>query len=111
LLRFSSAGDEDQATGWSPSALRLIELAPEPAKVLDTLLGRFAPHCYSCSRADILASRMPLIDTLKQHSRPAAAVWAEQHAPEYAAIIERQRVQETTEDRARNQTFELSDGV
>lgn len=105
VIRFST-GDDDYANGWSPSALRLIEVAPEPVKVLDTFLQRFRPNGWSGSLADILASRMPLIDALKQHPKPAIAAWANQHAPTYAAYIETQRAHEAAEDRHRDQAFE-----
>lgn len=106
VMRFSTTSDDDHANGWSPAALRLIEVAPEPVKVLDTFLERFRPNGWSGSLADILASRMPLIDTLKQHSNPAIAAWANQHAPTYAAYIETQRDCEAAEDRVRDQAFE-----
>jgi hypothetical protein len=106
VMRFSTTGDEEHANGWSPAALRLIEMAPEPVKVLDAFLERFRPNGWSGSLADILATRMPLIEVLKQHPKPAVAAWANQHAPSYAAYVECQRAREAAEDRVRDQAFE-----
>jgi hypothetical protein len=106
VMRFSNAGDEDHANGWSPVATKLIEVASDPVPVLNTFLQRFRPNGCSGSLADTLATRMPLIEALKHHPKPEVAAWAEEHAPTFSAYIDHQRVQEAAEDRARDQTFE-----
>jgi hypothetical protein len=108
VLRFSNAGDEDHARGWSSAAMRLIEVAPAPERilVLDTFLQRFRPSGWSGSLADTLATRTPLIEALKHHSKPEVAAWANEHAPAFAAHVDRERDREAAEDRARDQTFE-----
>ena len=106
VMRFSNAGDEDHANGWSPAATRLIDVAPEPVKVLDTFLQRFRPNGWSGSLADTLATRMPLIETLKRHPKAEIAAWADMQAQTFAAYIDRQRVDEAAKDRARDQSFE-----
>ena len=106
VLRFSERGEEDHANDWSTAALKLIEVAHEPIKVLDAFLERFRPSGWSGSLADTLATRMPLLEALIQHHRPEVAAWAIQRAPDFAACIERERAREAREDRARNQTFE-----
>ncbi|KQV97997.1 exonuclease SbcCD subunit D C-terminal domain-containing protein [Rhizobacter sp. Root1221] len=106
VLRFSNAGDEDHAKGWSPAAARLIDVAPEPAKVLDAFLLRFRPSGWSGSLADTLATRAPLIEVLKLHSKAEIAGWATNIAPQFAACIDRERAREAVEDRARDQSFE-----
>ncbi|MDP2680427.1 MAG: hypothetical protein Q8O85_17145 [Rhodoferax sp.] len=105
-MRFSHAGDEDHAKGWSSAAKRLIEVAPEPVRVLDTFLLRFSPNSWSGSLADILATRMPLIEALKQHSKAEIADWANAHAPAFAASVDRQRDHEAADHRKRDQAFE-----
>lgn len=106
VVRFSNADDEDQAKGWSSTAKSLIDVAPEPAKVLDTFLRRFSSNGWSGSLADILSTRMSLIGTLKAHARREIAAWANTQAPVFAAYIDRQRAHEAAEDRTRDQTFE-----
>lgn len=106
VMRFSNAGDEDHAKGWSSAAMRLIEVAPEPGKILDTFLQRFRPNGWSGSFADTLATRMPLIEALKHHSKPEVVAWANEHAPAFAAHIDRERAREAAVNRERDQTFE-----
>jgi hypothetical protein len=106
VIRFSITGDEDHANGWSPAALKLIDVAPEPVKVLDKFLRRFRPNGWSGSLADTLATRMPLIEALKKHDKPEIVAWANTHAPEYATYIEKTRAHEAAESRQRDQTFE-----
>jgi hypothetical protein len=105
-MRFSNADEEEHAKGWSPAAMRLIEVAPEPGKVLTTFLRRFRPNGWSGSLADTLATRMPLIEDLKLHSRSEVVAWADKHAPVWARHVERERANESAEDRIRDQTFE-----
>jgi hypothetical protein len=99
-------GDEDDVGNWSASAEKLIEVAPEPSKVLDVFLNRFGCQGRGSSLAATLASRIPLIESLVQHSNSEIATWAERNASSYAAMIERQRAAETAEDRARDEKFE-----
>ena len=106
VVRFSSAGDGKLPIGWSAAATKLIEVGPEPRKVLDTFLQRFRPNGWSGSLADTLAAMTPLIETLKEHPRADIAAWANERAPTFAAHIEQERAQEATENRARDQTFE-----
>lgn len=106
VVRFSSAGDEEHANGWSSVATRLIAVASDPILVLNTFLRRFTPNSWSGSLADTLGSRMPLIETLKHHSKWEIAAWAEEHAPAFSAYIDRQRAHEASEAKGRDQTFE-----
>jgi hypothetical protein len=80
VMRFSGAADGKDPIGWSPAATKLIEVAPEPRKALDTFLQRFRPNGWSGSLADTLAAMMPLIETLKEHPRPEIAAWANERA-------------------------------
>lgn len=106
VMRFSDAGDEDHAKGWSPAAMRLIEVAPKPVKILDTFLQRFRSNGWSGSLADTLATRMPLIEALKHHSKPEVVAWAKENAPAFAAHVDRVRAREAAEESSRYQTFE-----
>ncbi len=106
VVRFSNAGDEEHADGWSPAARMLIDAAPESVKVLDTLYRRFTPNGWSGSLADVLATRMPLLEALKHHPRADVSAWANAHALAYRVHVDRQRAVEAAEHRARDQTFE-----
>jgi hypothetical protein len=106
VMRFSSAGDGKQTIRWSPAATKLIEVAPEPRKVLDVFLQRFRPNGWSGSLADTLATMTPLIESLKEHAKAEIATWADERAPAFAASIEQERALEADEYRARDQAFE-----
>ncbi len=106
VIRFSNAGDDEPANGWSPAALRLIEVAHDPDKVLDAFLRRFHPRGWTGSLADALATRSLLIEELKLHRNPAVVAWANQAARLFAAQVAQQRRSEAEEHRVRNQSFE-----
>ena len=106
-----SAVEDDIDYAHADEALRaadagLPDAAPEPVKVLDTFLQRFRPNGWSGSLADTLATRMPLIEVLKQHPNQQIAAWANVHAPSYEAYVSRQRAHEAAQDRVRDQAFE-----
>jgi hypothetical protein len=106
VIPFSGGGENDPATGWFPSALRLIEMAPDPVPVLNAFRRRFYPGSWHGSLAQILASRLPLIEGLRQHPHPQIAGWANDNAATIAAQIERERAAEGAESDAQNSTFE-----
>ena len=106
VVRYSDAADDDKAKRWSAAAEKIISAAPEPASVLDVFLDRFSPMSWSGSRADIMATRMPMIEALMQHSRPEVVEWAKAHAATFAADVERERAHEARRDRSRDESFE-----
>lgn len=87
VVQFSNTSNDEHSDGWSPAALKLIDAALEPKKILDIFLARFEPNRWSGSFADTLASRMPLIEVLKEHSNSEIVEWADKHAPEYAVYV------------------------
>lgn len=106
VVRFSAINDDQKSEGWSPAAEKIIANAPEPAKVLGIFLDRFSPRSWSGSRADIMASRLPMIEKLSQHPRSEVVDWGKKIAPEFAQMIERERAHETRRDRSRDERFE-----
>jgi hypothetical protein len=106
VVRFSNANDDDKAVRWSSAAEKIISAAPEPSKVLDVFLDRFWPMSYSGSQADILATRMPMIEELLHHSRPEVAAWARENAPKFADSIARVCEREAEQDTKRDERFE-----
>lgn len=106
VVRFSDANEDEQSVGWSSAAMTIIEAAPEPAKTLDVFFDRFMPMSWSGSRADILASRLTMIEALSQHAKPEIAQWAKSRTPEFAEAVERERAAEARHDRNRDETFE-----
>jgi hypothetical protein len=106
VVKFSDASDDDKAVRWSSAAEKIISATPESSKVLDVFLDRFWPMSYSGSQADILATRMPMIEALLHHSRPEVAAWARENAPKFADSIARVREREAEQDRKRDERFE-----
>lgn len=106
VLRFSANNEDERSKEWSPEALRLINEAPEPTKVLDAFRRRFFPMSWSGSRADILASRMPLLDALLTHGNSEVVEWARTNGPAFADLVEEERLREARQDRARDEAFE-----
>jgi hypothetical protein len=106
VVRFSHANEDEKSAGWSSDALTIIEAAPDPAKALDVFFDRFMPMSWSGSRADILASRLVMIEALAQHAKPQIAEWAKARAPEFAQTVEKERAEEVRRDRNRDERFE-----
>lgn len=100
--------DEDQPgeLSWSPTALRLIATALDPIAVLETFKDRFHPSGWSGSLASVLASRMPLLEEIKDHSNETIANWAKANIDPYAQMVEQARASEERENRQRDERFE-----
>ncbi len=97
---------KDSPVGWTPIALKLLEVAPDPLAVLEVYIERFSPRSWSGSRAAIMESRVRLLDNLEHHSNPAIAARAVQKRPELQADVARTREWETMHDRERDERFE-----
>jgi hypothetical protein len=91
VVRISSDTDDELADGWSAAAQMLIDLAPDPARVLHTFLDRFEPVDWDQSRADVMASRFPMIEALTHHERPEVVAWAREQAPVFSALVASER--------------------
>lgn len=106
IVGYSEIGEDDKAMRWSSAAQKIIAAVPEPASVLNAFMDRFAPRSWSGSRAEIMATRLPLIEALQQHSRPEVVAWANMHGPIFAAEVKRERTWEESRDRSRDERFE-----
>lgn len=106
VVRFSDANDDSASRTWSPAAQRIIALASNPAEVLEIFMERFEPTSWGGSRADIMASRIPLIQALAAHERPEVAQWSQNALPTFEANVERERRSEAARDKERDERFE-----
>lgn len=107
VVKYSDANDDDESLRWSVMAEIIIEAAPDPAKVLDVFLDRFPPTGgWSGELADVMASRIPLIEVLARHARPEVVAWGAENLPKFAATVERERAAEAAEGRSRDERFE-----
>lgn len=105
-VKFADGNDDDNSTAFSTTAEALIAGAPDVVPVLNVFIDRFEPMSWSGSRADILASRMTLLQNLLGHTRPEVVAWAQAAVPEFAAKIERERAWEASQSRSRDERFE-----
>jgi hypothetical protein len=74
--------------------------------VLDIFMERFQPMSWSGSRADIMASRIPLIEALATHERPEVSEWSQKALPAFEAAVEKAREHEAARDKERDERFE-----
>ena len=61
---------------------------------------------WSGSRAEIMSSRLPLLETLKAHGNPAIAKWAAKTSQWLAASVAKEREYESKDRRDRDERFE-----
>jgi hypothetical protein len=106
VIRFADAGDDTSSKCWSPAAERIIELAPDVKRVLNVFLSRFQPMGWNGSRAEIMGSRVSLIQSLAGHARPEIAEWAATSLPVFEARVAQERASEATRDKDRDERFE-----
>lgn len=102
------ANDSDAkgALSWTPAAMRLMREAPEPLGVLSVFVEKFRPSGWSGSLADILASRMHLLEILKHDPNPILARAAIDAIPKLKNEIESRRLWEAEHHRERDERFE-----
>jgi hypothetical protein len=106
VVKFSVGSDDAAAKEWSETAKKLINAAPHVESVLDTFFARFEPMSWSGSRADIIGSRLPLLESLRLHPRAEVAAWANARIPVLSAAVERERGNEARDSRLRDEAFE-----
>ena len=110
--RKESAGNDDEpddetdSSQWTEAAIRILHEAPEPLEILSQFIEGFRPSGWSGSLADILASRLPLLEGLIQDAVPAIASAAKGAVTSYRDEIERVRKWEASHDRNRDERFE-----
>jgi hypothetical protein len=91
---------------WTPAAWRLIHEAPDPIPVLAVFYEGIRPSSWSGSRADILASREPLLETLAADPDQRIADWAKKALPSFREETEYERRSEAKQERARGERFD-----
>ena len=100
---------EDEPTSsiqWTSAAIRVLREAPDPLAVLNQYVQNFHPGGWSGSLASILASRLPLLDTLARDANPKISAAAANAVISFKAAIEREREWEAREARERDERFE-----
>ncbi len=96
----------DDSCEWSSLAKNLIEGSPAPLKVLNKYKATFRPMSWSGSRAEIMARRLPLITSLKEHSNQLIVEWAKREEVEFSSEISSEIKWEAERDSSREEIFE-----
>jgi hypothetical protein len=91
---------------WSQLALELLSKAPRIDDILEDFMSVFSPQSYTGSRAVMIAQRLPLLDSLEQHSNPTVATWASTKRALLTNHISNLRLQEEQDYGAMSQRFE-----
>lgn len=98
--------DEVRPLVWTPVAMRLIDEAPEPVRITEIFLDRFHPMGWGGSLAQILESRIPLLEMLTEHENATVAAWAKVALTAFKATVKRQQESEARSARARDERFD-----
>jgi hypothetical protein len=67
------ASNAPEGLGWSNSALKILEKAPNKLEVLTKFIERFSPVAWSGRRSEVIASNARLLDQLNTNGDPAVA--------------------------------------
>ena len=103
------APEDDDETGglkWTPTALRLIHDAPDPAAVLHEFAENFRPSGWSGSLADILSRREALLLALAEDPDQRIQAWVRTAIPKLHDDVESARKWEADMDRERDERFD-----
>ncbi|UAK70321.1 hypothetical protein [Aeromonas enteropelogenes] len=98
--------EEIEELEMSELALRLLEVSPAPAIVLEIFAERVTPSSCSGSRAEVMQSREKAIRKLVEHERADISTAAQTVSANLIQLIERQKERELREDMEHEQRFE-----
>jgi hypothetical protein len=106
VIAATEPADEDAEKQFTPLALRLIEEAPEPVKVLEVLARRLEPTSWSGSRASILEQNATVLIPLITHKKKIIAKFAQECKARFDEAVARERASELKESRQTDERFE-----
>nr|WP_283776660.1 hypothetical protein [Shewanella sp. 8A] len=90
----------------SESAIRLLEVAPDPVAILEVFAERVTPSSWSGSRANAMQPRADAIRGLVEHGNPNIAMAAKSVSAKLVEWIEYEKLREQRDDEEREQRFE-----
>ena len=91
---------------WSDRVLALLQNAPEPANVAESLVELIEPMSWSGSRAEAIRGRLPLLDQLAHALGPEHADRVAAWKAKVMLTVEREARRDLEEHRTRNERFE-----
>jgi hypothetical protein len=106
-LFFSTPNNDGPSNlAWTPIALELLSRGPITEGILSAFRDVFFPRAWSGSRAEAIIQRLPLLDTLEQHSCPVVTSWASAMRVELAHCVDGLRERERRQYDLMTQAFE-----
>jgi len=105
MVPFSKAPNSNKPQ-WKPSALALLERAPNKIEVLEHYIGHFVPRSWSGSRSAAWAANARLLDHFENHSDVELAAYARRRRDELRLLLDDLRRQELDSEQHENERFE-----
>ncbi len=105
MVPFTKPHNSDKPQ-WKPSALALIEHAPNKTDVLGHYIDHFHPSSWSGSRAAAWEANVRLLNEFENHSNGDLATYARLRRDELNRVIDDMKQQELASERRDNETFE-----
>jgi hypothetical protein len=105
LVPFSRAPNSDKPQ-WKPSALALLERAPNKIEVLKHYIGHFTPRSWSGPRSATWEANATLLDHFANHSDIDLAAYARLRRDELTRLLDDLKRQELDSEKRENERFE-----
>lgn len=105
MVPFSKAPNSHKPQ-WKPSALALLERAPNKIDVLEHYIGHFVPRSWSGSRSATWEANAILLDHFENHSDVELAAYARRRRDELRLLLDDLRRQELNSEKRENERFE-----
>ena len=106
IVTFAKKLEADDVPAWSSQAVALLTNAPDPQNVLALFIKRFRPMSWSGSRATIMEKNAQLLDNIDTFVPSSLMPFVAESKLELLQAIEKEREQETWEDRETDERFE-----
>lgn len=104
---FNTTGPNDELSdSITKVAVELVNMAPNPAVIIEIFVGRFFPRSWSGSRANLLESRLPLFDQLIIEDNENLRSLIEAKKVAFEKEIAGEREFESSRERKRDSSFE-----
>ena len=102
----SANGTTSEEIEWAPTALRILQHGPDPKAILEIFIDRFQPTSWSGSLADVLQSRVKLLDNQNFKNNPNLSVEIENARKKLERQIALERRRDEDGERSRTGSFE-----
>jgi hypothetical protein len=102
----SSEGSDEATIGISSTAINLLSQASDKKKILETLVSRFSPSCWSGSRAAIMRQRLEHLDKLNPAGDIEISSLIEETKARFSKAIKSEEQLEQDRERLETASFE-----